>query len=283
MNHILVALHHISYSTNHKLAVCGAAAMGRWLLVGALEAETSPIIARLRSPAPAVAAEWEHVAVWGSANGDIHQAVTFVSGELDGVAVSVLTVGVGPANAERYTRHALEAMLPELPSGVISFGTCGSLVNSLQAGDVVTATALFVEGDAEDSDSTKQRLQMAPVGSSLPQVAMATCKVPVFDPERRGTLASLGCEVCEMEANGVLDGAAAVLGTDTAERLFGSVKVVSDQAGATEDDLYGQGIGKAFDRDAFLATARDICTNKLGPVLGDCLRASAASAAAPRL
>jgi hypothetical protein len=30
-------------------------------------------------------------------------------------------------------------------------------------------------------------------------------------------------------------------------------------------------IGKAFDRDAFLKLAREICTNNLGPVLGPSL------------
>ena len=212
----------------------------RWLLVGALEAETSPIVARLQGATPAAPAGWDHVATWGSAKGEIRQPVEFLSGDLDGVPVSVLTVGVGPANAERYTRHALEAMHPEVPVGVVSFGTCGSLVDSLRAGDVVTATALLVEG----ASGTEQRLQMQPVGRKLRQVAMATCRVPVrcppahravaapatpqggdpplavcvcvcvcvcvrarsqvFDPERRSALASVGCEVCEMEGDGVL-------------------------------------------------------------------------------
>jgi purine-nucleoside phosphorylase len=239
----------------------------------------------------------------------MRQPVDFISGSLDGVAVSVLTVGVGPANAERYTRYALEAMHPEIPAGVVSFGTCGSLVDSLQTGDVVTATVLLVEG----TDETKQRLQMQPMGN-LRQVAMATCRVPVrcalrlhatllqlppqaicvvrwprhsqmqvFDPDRRSALASIGCEVCEMEADGVLRAAVAVLGADLAEDIFGAVKVISDQAGATKDDVYGQGIGKAFDRDAFLAIARDICTNQLGPVLGECLRSWQAHRASARL
>jgi hypothetical protein len=186
----------------------GAAATQRWLLVGALEAETSPIVARLSSPQPQPS--WDHVAKWGSADGGIEQAVSFVSGEMDGVAVSVLTVGVGPANAELYTRQALEAMLPETPVGVVSFGTCGSLVDSLQAGDVVTATQLFVEADEGDGKAT-QRLTILPLGA-LRQVPVVTCKVPVFEPERRGLLAGLGCEVCEMEANGVLEGAIAALG-----------------------------------------------------------------------
>jgi nucleoside phosphorylase len=157
----------------------------RWLLVGALEAETSPIISRLQNPTPAAtSAGWDHVATWGSANGEIRQPVEFISGSLDGVPVSVLVVGVGPANAERYTRYALEAMHPEIPAGVVSFGTCGSLVDSLQAGDVVTATALLVEG----TDETKQRLQMQPLGN-LRQVAMATCKIPVrCAPSRQNTL-----------------------------------------------------------------------------------------------
>ena len=146
----------------------------RWLLVGALEAETSPIVAKLQNPSP-VASGWDHVATWGSANGKIHQRVDFISGSLGGVQVCVLTVGVGPANAERYTRHALEAMQPEIPERVVSFGTCGSLAGSLHAGDVVTATKLFVEG----ADGTELRLQMQPVGKVMRHVAMVTCKVPV--------------------------------------------------------------------------------------------------------
>jgi hypothetical protein len=246
----------------------------RWLLVGALEAETAPIIARLDAPRPA-AVGWDHVAVWEMATGTIRQPCDFVSGELDGVAVSVLTVGVGPANAELFTRRALEAMQPEGPVGVVSFGTCGALVDSLQAGDVVTGSELFVEGP----DGAAKRLDLPPLGL-LRQSPVVTCKVPVFDPERRRTLASLGCEVCEMEANGVLDAAISVLGKAEAARMFGVVKVISDQAGATEDDLYGNGIGKSFDRDAFLAVAREICTNNLGPALGACLSAFNAKAAA---
>lgn len=162
----------------------------RWLLVGALEAETSPIVARIQNPTPAVlAGGWDHVATWGSAVGEMRQPVGFISGSLDGVAVSVLTVGVGPANAERYTRYALEAMHPEIPAGVVSFGTCGSLVDSLQTGDVVTATVLLVEG----TDETKQRLQMQPMGN-LRQVAMATCRVPV-----RCALSTPPCCSCHLK------------------------------------------------------------------------------------
>ena len=105
----------------------------------------------------------------------------------------------------------------------------------------------------------------------------------VFDPERRRTLASIGCEVCEMEADGVLRAAVAVLGDDLAEDIFGAVKVISDQAGATKDDVYGQGIGEAFDRDAFLVIARDICTNQLAPVLGECLHSWQAHRVSARL
>ena len=61
--------------------------------MGALEAETAPIIARLTAPSPAVAG-WDHVAAWpmGETGLTVEQQVDFVSGELDGVAVSVLTV-----------------------------------------------------------------------------------------------------------------------------------------------------------------------------------------------
>ena len=86
-----------------------------------------------------------------------------------------------------------------------------------------------------------------------------------------------------MEADGVLRAAVAVLGAELAEDIFGAVKVISDQAGATKDDVYGQGIGKAFDRNAFLAIARDRCTNQLGPVLAECLRLWQAHRAAARL
>ena len=86
-----------------------------------------------------------------------------------------------------------------------------------------------------------------------------------------------------MEAEGVLRAAAAVLGIRQAESTFGAVKVISDQAGATKDDVYGRGIGKEFDRDAFLVIARDICTGKLGPALGECLRWSLAHTSSGRL
>lgn len=58
--------------------------------------------------------------------------------------------------------------------------------------------------DIACDSSAKKRLALAPLGA-LRQSPVVTCKVPVFDPERRGTLASLGCEICEMEANGVLE------------------------------------------------------------------------------
>ena len=98
-----------------------------------------------------------------------------------------------------------------------------------------------------------------------------------------------------MEALGVLAAAAAVHGEEWAVGHFGCLKVVSDQAGAGEDDplktkrpaeaaklkdpAANPAIG--FDRDAFLATARRVCQNDLGPVFGASLSFGAAEA--PRL
>ena len=232
-----------------------------WLLVGALEAETSPIAARLRA-LRAVPGWPNPVAQWGTAAGAVRQPVTLVGGELDGVEVRVLTAGVGPMNAEMYTRQALEAMLPQRPRGVLSFGTCGALVDDLRRGDVVTATALF--------DAERRRCALAPRGR-FRHVALTTCAAPVCQPRRRDALAAHGCHVVEMEAGGVLAAAAAVMGAETAAGSFGAVKVVSDQAGAARDEMDFGGVGKAFDRDAFLAVARELCTIALAPVLSTAL------------
>jgi len=86
----------------------------RWLLVGALLAETLPVRQRLQ--------------------GGRRLGRRLVTGRLGGVDVGVLRCGVGPRRALAHTREALEAFEAE---AVVSFGTAGSLVDHLGVGAVV--------------------------------------------------------------------------------------------------------------------------------------------------
>ena len=96
----------------------------RWLLVGALAAETGPVVRRLAAPRP--------------------MGTRLMQGRLAGTEVGVLTVGVGPDKAYRRTVAALKRWRPDR---VVSFGTCGALVDDLSIGDVVSASRLLHEAE----------------------------------------------------------------------------------------------------------------------------------------
>ena len=141
--------------------------MRRWLLAGALAAETLPVVRRL-----------EHSRVLSP---------RFVAGRLGGEHVGVLTCGVGPAKAAERGREALV----EWPAThLVSFGTCGALGPELPVGRVVSACAIRVEDRWET---------LQPVRSATP-VSLVTVREAVATPERRAELFGLGAQVCEMEA-----------------------------------------------------------------------------------
>ena len=158
--------------------------------VAALVAESSPIVRRLQSPRPL--------------------SHRLVSGTLAGCEVAVLTCGVGPSKAFERTTAAL-ARWPA--DGVLSFGTCGALVDAFGVGSVVTAETLLAEQD--------------PCAPPLPwpaaaRVCLTTVDRPVFEASWRDELAGIGAQACEMEAAAVQRAAGS--------RVFATLKVVSDMA-----------------------------------------------------
>lgn len=173
--------------------------MTRWLLAGALPAETLPLLRRLQSPR-----------LLG------HR---LVAGRLAGREVAILTTGVGPRHAARRTAAALERWEADR---LLSLGTCGALIEGLPDGTVVTGALLGEEGGA--------RRAAAPL-PGLPAVAIATVSRVVTERDRRARLAAAGFSVCEMEAFSV---AGAARG-----RPVHALKVVSDQAGAEARPTFG--------------------------------------------
>ena len=169
----------------------------RLLIVGALGAETLPILSALGSPRPL--------------------SRRLVAGQLgEHSSVAVLTCGVGPDKATRRTAAALTRWRAE---AVVSIGTCGALCDTLAVGQVLTARRLLWEGQ--------------PCRDPLPwpgamDATLVTVAAPVFDPARRAALAAAGATACEMEAAAVQRAAAGL--------PLCTLKVVSDLAGAATDD-----------------------------------------------
>ena len=140
--------------------------------MGALPAETLPLLRWLRRPRPL--------------------SRRLIAGE----RAAVLTCGVGPERAERRTRDALERW----PAAwVISLGTCGALIDGLAVGDVYCASALSVSGGPP--------LEVSPL-AGLVGARVVTVDRPVFDAPRRAALAAEGAALVEMEAAGVAAAAA---------------------------------------------------------------------------
>ena len=174
--------------------------MSRVLIIGAMGAETLPLLSALRQRRPLTP--------------------RMVTGTLDGHPVAVLTCGVGPVKAARRSSRALQHLQA---SAVVSVGTCGALVDDLGVGDVVTADRL--------------RLEQAHPPAPLPwpdtqAVTVVTVSKPVWSAERRAALAAAGGSVCEMEAAAIQ----AIAGA----RPFSALKVVSDLAGGSPDDPPGR-------------------------------------------
>jgi len=196
----------------------------RWLLAAALAAEVLPVLLRLAEPRVLEA--------------------RLVAGRLAGREVGLLRTGVGDVRARRRTAAALARWDA---AHVVSFGTCGALVDGLAVGDVVVASHVL--------DLPRDGLLAAPGGRP---VVLATVAEAVREPAERTRLAARGAEVCDMEAAGVL--AAAGSG-----RSFAAVKVVSDLAGADRDGLLAPGGRFPFLR--FKLGAVGLVRDRLLPVL----------------
>lgn len=168
----------------------------RLLIVGALGAETLPLLRALSRPRPL--------------------SRRLVAGQLSGRAVAVLTCGVGPDKAARRVSDALPLWDAQQ---VISVGTCGGLIDAMSVGTVVTATRLLYE-DTPCPDPQ-------PWPDTTPATIITVAR-GVFTVSRRTELAERGGTVCEMEAAAVQR----VIGG----RPFTTLKVVSDLAGGSSDD-----------------------------------------------
>lgn len=143
------------------------------MLVGAMRAETTPLLRLLAQPRPLDR--------------------RLVLGRRGPHELAVLTCGVGPAKAEARTRAAVAAWRPDR---VLNLGTCGALADDLPVGSVLHVERLL------DEDQELARLRC--LGS--PAVTLVTVRRGVWDPATRQALAARGAAACEMEAAGVLRG-----------------------------------------------------------------------------
>ncbi len=208
----------------------------QWLLVGALGAETLPLVAALQATRPL--------------------GRRLVLGRLGGAEVGVLTCGVGPRKAESRTRDQLQRLKPTL--GVVSLGTCGALVDRLEIGAVVGVRSV------RDESGEPVEIDVLP---GLTPARLITVREAVWTSERRHALAARGEEICEMEAHAVMAAA-----TD-AGLPFHAVKVVSDHAGRDKGD---KAVGKPRERNPlvigrFLARAGRLSQHQLLPALREAL------------
>ncbi len=171
------------------------------LLVGALVAETQPVLRSMTKTSKL------------SSN--------FFLGYLGGSSIGLLTCGIGPVKAESATATALALIIDRgfTVERVVSFGTCGSLVDDLSIGDLVCAKQLALGVNSAKSLETLHGFRA---------VDVVTVDRPVTTNTGREQLASLGFHVCEMEAAGVYIAAA--------EIPFYVLKVVSDSAGGDPED-----------------------------------------------
>lgn len=214
--------------------------MARWLLVGALGAETMPVGRKLTAPRP--------------------RSRRFIVGRAraapGSTEVGVLTCGVGPEKAARRT----EAVLRDWPADVvISFGTAGALSDELARGDLITADRLYA------GVAPIRRLSPLP---GLPAVALSTVRKAVWTRERRDILAQAGAQACEMEAAGVWDAVHHSTAPDQTVR-FAVLKVISDLAGAEADPATPNpnGAQNPIAVARFLARAKMLVERHLLPAL----------------
>jgi len=179
-------------------------------------------------------------------------------GRLDDVEVGILTVGVGPDKAYRRARAALELWEP---MRVLSFGTCGALVDGLMEGALVTAHRI------SGPDGSGVDVKPLP---SFRAVDVVTVEVPVWTADRREELAGVGHDVVEMEAYAVWQAVRA----HSSDLPFAALKVVSDQAGGVPDPALDADVTPNQGRRAikiaqFKARALKLSETKMAPaVLG---------------
>jgi nucleoside phosphorylase len=169
------------------------------LLVAALHAEVAPIrlrMAQRRRLEPRLTTGW-----------------------LADTPVVLLRCGVGRRAARCHSERAIQLLAPR---AVLSFGTCGALVDDLRVGEVVWGQALLGSSGSEP----------LPVLEGFRGVMMVTVPRVVDDAESRAAWARQGAQVCEMEADGVREAAV------TARLPFHAAKVVSDMAGARRPGGY---------------------------------------------
>ena len=142
-------------------------------------------------------------------------------GCLGGVPVALLTCGIGPVKAESSTRAAMSLVVNQgfTVDSVVSFGTCGSLVDDLSIGDLVSAKRLASGAGKGET--------LEPIGG-FRAVDVVTVDRPVTTNSERDRLASIDFQVCEMEAAGVYRAAVG--------KPFSVLKVVSDSAGGDPED-----------------------------------------------
>jgi nucleoside phosphorylase len=198
-----------------------------WLLVGAMRVETFPVLRRLTAPRPLGPRLW--------------------LGRLGDRPVALLTCGVGPERAERRAAEAIAALDPE---AVVSFGTCGALIDGLPRGALVGATGLVSPGVALVP-------LMPPPPPGLTLGAVASVPEVVATPAARAAWAARGAVACEMEAEGVRRAAQ--------DRPLYALKVVSDAAGGDPDERLAPGDPVQILR--FKALALTLVEGRLAPAL----------------
>ncbi|MEY3209534.1 MAG: hypothetical protein RIT28_15 [Pseudomonadota bacterium] len=201
--------------------------MRPWLLVGAMRVETFPVLRRLTAPRPIGPRLW--------------------LGHLHARPVALLTCGVGLERAERRGLEAMERLNPEV---VVSFGTCGALIDGLPRGALVGATGL-VHGEGAPIPLTP------PPTPGLHLGALASVAEVVATPKARAALAARGAVACEMEAGGLRRAAR--------DRPFYALKVVSDAAGGDPSERLAPGDPVQMLR--FKALALNLVEGRLAPAL----------------
>ena len=201
--------------------------MRPWLLVGAMRVETFPVLRRLTAPRPIGPRLW--------------------LGALGARPVALLTCGVGPAHAERRGLEAIQQLNPE---AVVSFGTCGALIDGLPRGALVGATGLVHGAD-------ERALLTPPPTPGLHLGALASVAEVVATPKARAAWAARGAVACEMEAGGLRRAAK--------DRPFYALKVVSDAAGGDPSERLQPGDPVQILR--FKALALNLVEGRLAPAL----------------
>jgi len=203
------------------------------LLVGALAAETQPVLAAM-----------------------VHRTKIYRGlyvGYLRGSRVAILTSGIGPSKAEYATREAMNSLSTTGYSveRIVSFGTCGSLVDELKIGDLICAESLSLDGGLD---------RPTEIVGGLRPVNVVTVDKAVTTNLQRELLAERGFHVCEMEAAGVIKASNGI--------PFSVVKVISDAAGGDpEDKVIAKG-PRPVRIARFMIRARLLSAAHLVPALG---------------